>query len=506
MLPVRSSLIVGAGAIASRILGFVRDILFASVLGAGPVADAFLAAFRLPNAIRRTLSEGGLNPALVPALARLPADEAPRFAGEVFSSLAVLVLALVAAVELTAGLAVLALAPGLADDPGTLALAAHYTRLAFPLVVGVTLASLVSAVLNHRRRYLAATLAPLVLNGALAAGLVAVDALGLPLAEGAAWLAGIASLAGFAQLALLAGAFRGADAPIRLSRPRRSGALRKLLAGAGLTLVAGGAAQFIVLVGMQAASFLPSGVSWLYYADRLVQLPLGALGAVIGIVLLPELAGLQASGDDRRTVAAQNGALAACFLIAAPAALALALLAEPIAAVLFERGAFGPEDTRGTAAAMAGMSLGLPFAAAGKVLTQSLFARGETRPALRALVAGLAATAGASLVLTPPLGALGLGLAVAAGLAAHTVMLAVALQRDGLLGFDRRLLDRIARTALATAALGLALTAALSVTGSRPGPFGLAGLCGGGLVVYALAALATGALPVSSLRLLAGKT
>jgi putative peptidoglycan lipid II flippase len=502
---VRSSLLVGSGAIASRLLGFARDVLFAQVLGAGPVADAFLAAFRVPNVIRRTLGEGGLNPALVPALARLPPTEAPRFVGEVFTTLALILVALIAVVELCAGLAIFVLAPGLAEDPATFDLAALYARLAFPLVFGLTLASFVSAALNHRRRFLAATLAPLAMNAVLVVALAALRASALSLSEQAAWLATTASIAGLVQLAAVAGAFRGADAPIRLAPPRWSRPLKKLLAQAGLAMLAGSAVPLVVLVGTQAASFQPSGLSWLYYADRLVQLPLSAFGAVTGIVLLPELASRHVSSEPTSAVTAQNRALSYGLLLACPAAMALVILAEPIAAILFERGAFGPDDTRGTAAALMGMSMGLPFAAAGKVLAQSLFARGDMRATLAALLAGLVATAAASLLLGPVLGVRGFGLAIATGFAAHAGVLGIALHRDDRLGFDRALAGQLGRTMLATLALGVALVLVLVGLDERPEPLALAALCLGGLGFYALAALATGALPRSDLALLSKK-
>jgi putative peptidoglycan lipid II flippase len=491
---LRSSLLVGAGAAASRLIGFLRDILFAQVLGAGPVADAFLAAFRLPNLVRRILSEGGLNPALVPALARTEPLDAPRFAGEVFAVVALALAVLLSAVELAAGLAVLVLAPGLAGDALTLDLATLYTRLAFPLVAGVTLASLVGAALNHRRRFLASTLAPLATNAALVVVLVLLEGSRLPAATQAAWLAGAASAAGLLQLAGVAVAFRGADAPIRLVRPRWSPSLRKLLARAGLTLVAGGSVPLIVLVGTQVASFTPSALSWLHYADRLVQLPLGLIGAVTSIVLLPEWADRLAKGHRDSVAAAQNRAIETGFLVACPAACALIVLAEPIAAVLFERGAFGPADTRGTAAALAGMSFGLPFAAAGKVFAQSLFAQGGTRAMLAALAASLAGTAGAALLLGPSFGALGYGLAVASGFALHAWCLAAALRRERLLRLDRRLAVRAGRIAVSSACLGIALGAALQGMHEPPGPLGLAALCLGGFAFYAAAAVTTGAL------------
>lgn len=502
---LRSSLVVGLAAALSRVLGFARDLLLAQALGAGPVADAFLAAFRLPNLIRRVLSEGGLNPALVPALARLPAPEAPHFAGEALAAVGLVLTVLIAAVELTAGLAVLLLAPGLADDPEGLALAALYTRLGFPLVAGVTLTSLVAAVLNHGRRYVATALAPLVVNAALIGALLVLERSALPAGEQAAWLAGTASLAGFAQLALVSLALKGPDRPIRLAWPRWTTRLRKLLGAVALTILASSALPLFVLVGTQAASFTPSLMSWLYYADRLMQLPFGIVASVIGVVLLPELARHEAAGDSGALVAAQNRALGMGFLVCAPAATGLAMLAGPIVAVLFERGAFGAADTQGTARVLQGLCVGLPFAVLGKVLAQTLSARGAFLVQLWAVAAGVLVTGLSALWLAGRDGALGIGLSVSTGCLAYAAGLLLAVRRAGLWRPDRSLRRRGLRIALAAGVLAAALAGALA---SDP-PVNvatLAGLCAGGALLFGAAATALGALTREDLSVLTKKS
>jgi putative peptidoglycan lipid II flippase len=271
---IRSSLLVGLGSVASRILGFIRDVLFAQALGAGPVADAFLAAFRLPNLVRRILGEGGLNPALVPALSRLESDDAAQTAGDVLSLFGLALLALTGLVEIGAGLLALLLAPGLQGDGETLALVALYTRLSFPIVLCVTLASIGGAVLNLHGRFTATALAPLVVNSALILALVTLETgLGLPLARKAAWLAAASSLAGLIQLGLVAAALlRRGSALVRFRKPRWSPLVKSLLLAGFPVLAASGAVQIYFLAATQIASFWPSGVSWLYYAERVMQL------------------------------------------------------------------------------------------------------------------------------------------------------------------------------------------------------------------------------------------
>lgn len=501
---IRSSLIVGLASAGSKILGFARDVLFAQVLGAGPVADAFLAAFRLPNFLRRAVGEGGLNPVLVPVLTGRNPEQESHVVGGLLSGLGLLLLGLTALVELGAGLAVLIVAPGLGDDPETLALGALYTRLAFPLVAGITLASVISAVLNHRRRFAATAWAPLVVNAVLVGtALALLRGSSLPLEHQAAWLAAATSLGGLAHLVIVGVALARTNLPLRLAWPRRPPGLGRLVGTAFATLIASSAAQLFALVGTQVASFLPSGVSWLYYADRLVQLPLGIIASVAGMVLLPELAARHGSGDAQGMMAAQNRALEVAILVALPAAVALALLADPITAVLFERGAFGPEDTRGTADAIIGLGLGLPFAVIGKVLAQTVFVRCATRDALLAVALGLVATSGSALILSSSLGVIGIGLGIALGCLVHVGALAHALRRAGLLALDARLAGRVCRIALASAVLGAGLGVARNLL--PPSAGGLAALCLGGLAFYGGLGWLLGAVRREDLALLAKK-
>ncbi|MCB8819262.1 murein biosynthesis integral membrane protein MurJ [Microvirga rosea] len=503
---LRSSLLVGVGAVASRILGFVRDILFAQVLGAGPVADAFLAAFRLPNLVRRVVAEGGLNPALVPSLTRLEPDEAATMAGNVTLVFGCLLLGIVAVVEVGAGAIGLLVAPGLASQDGVPELVALYTRLAFPAVFGVTLASIGAAFLNVRRRYLAATFAPLVVNGGLILALVAISQ-GLALApeRQAAWLSVASSVAGLLQLGLIAAALAsGEDKPVRFRRPVWSPALKSLLLAGLPALVASGAVQLFVLAGTQVASFWPSGVSWLYYAERVMQLPLGLMAALAASVLLPELASRHRDGGTDAVVVAQNRALALALFLALPAAAALVILAEPISTVLFQRGAFDPQDARGTALVLMGLSAGLPFATAGKVLSQTLFARGSLRGTLLAAVAGIVVTIGGAALLGVLFGMGGIALGISLGCLAHAGAMVFLLRRAGLWRLDREIMGKIAGIGLATIAMGLFL-AGLRYLMPEPRIPGLAVLCLGGLAFYAAAAWLFGAVTGRDLALLTKK-
>jgi putative peptidoglycan lipid II flippase len=492
---IRSSLLVGLGSMASRVLGFVRDMLFAQALGAGPVADAFLAAFRLPNLVRRIVGEGGLNPALIPALSRLEPDDAAATAGDVLSVFGLALLGLTGLVEIGAGLLAFILAPGLHGEGETLALVALYTRLSFPIVLCITLASISAALLNLRGRFAATALAPLAVNGGLILTLVVMEAgLSLPLVQKAAWLAAASSLAGLIQLALVAAALWGGKVRlVRFRKPRWSPLLKRLLLAGFPVLVASGAMQLFILAATQVASFWPSGVSWLYYGERVMQLPLGLMAALGSSLLLPELARRHQAGETQAIVAAQNRALAVALLLALPASAALFILARPMSSVLFERGVFESSDAEGTALVLMALSVGLPFATAAKVLSQTLFARGSLRAALTAAILGLALTVAAALPLAWPLGPTGIALGVSVGCLGHAVAVVSGLRRFGLWSADRTLVARMMRIAVAVLAMSLGLAGASRLF-PQVGVLSLTSLCFGGLALYALAAWATGAV------------
>ena len=492
---IRSSLLVGLGSIVSRILGFARDVLFAQALGAGPVADAFLAAFRLPNLVRRIVGEGGLNPVLVPALSRLEVDEGARVAGDALSVFALALLALTGLVEIGAGAIAFLLAPGLHDDGETLALVALYTRLSFPIVICATLASMAAAVLNGRGRFTAAALAPLAVNGGLILALVALESgFDLPLASNAAWLAAASSLAGLVQLGIVAAALlTGRPRLVRFQQPRWSPLLKSLLLAGLPVLAASGAVQIFFLAATQIASFWPSGISWLYYAERVMQLPLGLMAGLSASLLLPELARRYQAGEREALATAQNRAVEVALLLALPASAALFILARPISTVLFERGAFTSKDAEGTALVLMALSLGLPFATVAKVLSQTLFALGSLRTALATALVGLVVTVAASLLLAGPLGPAGIALGVSLGCLAHAGAVILGLSRFGLWSLGSQGLSRLVRMSAATLVMSLGLLGAGHAFPEAE-PLVLAAFCLGGLILYALAALATGAV------------
>lgn len=500
----RDSLIVGLATVLSRILGFVRDILIARALGAGPIADAFLVAFRLPNMFRRVLGEGGLNAPFVPVYLGLKADqgmaEARRFAGEAAGNFAVVLLIVVGLTELIAPWLVLGLAGGFKDAPLTYQLAQSYTRMALPFVGFTVMASLLAAILNAEKRFAVAALAPVSLNLVLISVLLWSEAQGLTAFRTAKSLAFFVSVAGALHLILMFWALGWKAPGIPRFRLGWSPPMRRLIMLGVPSLLASGTSQFVLLVATQIASVQPGAVSWLYYADRVFQLPLGFVAVAMGIVLLPEIAAREAEHDDagrRRTV---DSALVLGLLLAIPAATGLAVLAEPIVAVLFERGKFGPVDRERTAAALAAFAIGLPGAVIAKVLAQVYFARQNPGKPLLVGAISIAVAAIGGIMLAPGMPATGAALAASLAFWTQSLLLGVLLAHQRLWTPGAVLL----RTTLAALAAAAMMATAIIWLGSDMLPMLvgraagvhefalLLGLCAAGIIVYAATAFALG--------------
>ena len=347
----RKILSVGGLTLASRVLGFVRDILTAALLGAGPVADAFFVAFRLPNHFRALFAEGAFNAAFVPMFSAFLVgqgrSQARIFAEQVLAFLLVIQLVLLVVFELIMPSFMLIFAPGFSDEPMKYDLAVLFTRITFPYLLFISLVSLMGAVLNSVERFAAAAAAPILLNLCLIAALVGLTPL-LPTAGHAlAW--GVMA-AGIAQFLYLAWDCHRAGMSMRLGLPRLTPGVKRFLAVLGPAALGAGVTQINLFIDTLIASLLPTGaVSYLYYADRINQLPLGVIGIAIGTVLLPELSRALKGGNMAQASDSQNRALELSLLFTLPAAAAFLAAAYPIMSVLFERGAFQAADARATA-------------------------------------------------------------------------------------------------------------------------------------------------------------
>jgi len=384
---------VGGWTLISRVLGFVRDILIATFLGAGPVAEAFFVAFRLPNMFRRFFAEGAFNMAFVPLFAKkLEGDgerEAKRFAEEAMAVLLTALIALTVIAQLAMPWFVLALASGFddtGDNAGRFDLAVAFSRVVFPYIVFISLAALFSGILNSFGRFSAAAAAPVLLNVILIGAMALAAGMGWDVGPALSWAV---FAAGIAQLGLVVWAARRAGMSLKLRLPRLTPDVKRLVTLGVPAALAGGVMQINLLVGTQVASYFDGAVSWLWYADRLYQLPLGVVGVAIGVVLLPELSRRVRAGDAAGAGNAMNRAAEFCLALTLPATVALIVVPGLVTAVLFEHGAFTASDTAATAAALAIYAFGLPAFVLQKVLQPAFFAREDTRTPLRCAVVSM---------------------------------------------------------------------------------------------------------------------
>lgn len=507
MRPIRLAsgfLTVGAWTFLSRIFGFIRDIMIAAFLGAGPVAEAFFVAFSLPNLFRRFFGEGAFNMAFIPQFSkRVEAGDAPRaYMNDAIAALAAILVVLTALATVIMPWLVLAMASGFAGDE-RFELAVFFSRITFPYILLISLAALLSGVLNATGRFAAAAAAPVLLNVLLISAMV--------LADLAAWDIGLAlvitvPLAGAAQLALLWQAAKRAGYAPRLQRPRFTPEMKQLAIIAAPAALAGGVVQINLLVGRQVASFFEGAVVWLWFADRLYQLPLGVVGIAIGVVLLPDLSRRLAANDAAGGRDAFNRAAEISLALTVPAAVALLVVPIPIVATLFERGAFGPADVAPTALALAIYALGLPAFVLQKVLQPMFFAREDTRSPLNYALVAMVVNAVVAIGLAPLIGFI--SAAIATTLAAW-VMVVLLWQGSRNMGteaaLDARFLARAPKIIMASAAMGLVLyTVALLSADLFAVAFvryvALAVLVAVGGLSYALAGQVIGAFQLTDLK------
>lgn len=450
--------IVGVATMASRITGFIRDIFIAALLGAGPLAEIFVIAFRLPNLFRRLFAEGAFNAAFVPLFSERLEQQgraaALAFAGQILAVLlaALCVFTLLAQIFMP-GL-VLALAQGFSGDAEKFDAAVHYARISFPYLICMSLLSLFAAMLNAVGRFFAAALAPVLLNLVLIAVMaVSIMTQGAPL-DFIIW--GVA-LAGVVQLLFVFIAARRAGLTVPLMRPRFGDDVRRVWGLAVPGILAAGIGQINLLVGTSIATGQAGAAAWLYYADRLYQLPMGVIGVALSVALLPALARHLANNDKQSATQSQSMAVLAAGLLTLPAAAGLFVLAAPIVSILFERGAFTAADRAATAHVLQLFCLGLPAFVFVKALQPSFFARQDTKTPLIDGAIGVGVNIALSLAFFPHYGAPAIAAATSAAGWVTLALMVVRLARRGLWKSDAKMLMRLGGQLAATLGMALAL-------------------------------------------------
>mgnify|MGYP000005535661 CR=1 FL=1 len=506
---IRAAMTVGSFTMLSRLTGFARDILIAALLGAGPVADAFFIAFKLPNFFRRLFAEGAFNAAFVPLFSEqltLYGKRAARiFAEDTMAVLLAVLFLFVSAFQVFMPWAMMVMAPGFRDDPATFNLAVELTRITFPYLMFISLVSLMSGVLNGIGRFAAAAAAPVLLNISLIAALLGLRHI-LPNAGYA--LAWGVSIAGVVQFFWLAWSCHRAGMPLRLPRPKITPQIRRVLIIMLPAALGAGVVQVNLVIDIVLASLLPEGaISYLFYADRLNQLPIGVVGVAVGTALLPLISRLTTSGDDDGARQALNRAIELGMLLAIPAMAALAVMPATLISALFERGEFDATDTALAAQALAAYALGLPSYILVKVLGPAFFARKDTRTPVKIAVVAVVVNVVLNLILMGPLAHAGLALATAISSWLNALTMGVVLHRRGYLQLDGRLkrnLPRVVAAAIAMAVVlwfGTDLLAGFSASGGEwTRALALAVLVGTGMAVYGIAAQVLGAVNLRQIK------
>lgn len=404
----------GGFTLLSRITGFFRDMVLANYLGAGMVADAFFVAFKLPNLFRSLFAEGAFTTAFVPMVSqKLVAENkqsAILFASKAISLLAVVLTGFVLVIEFLMPWVVAVLAPGFAGDGGKIELATELSRITFPFLLFISIVSFQSGILNSLSKFAAPAAAPVILNLMM---IVSVFVF-VPFSPSAAHGIAISvTFAGFLEILWLAFFLHRQNVYIKpqrnLAEIVRDSEIKTLFRRIAPGVLGAGVYQINMVVDTILVSMVGTGaISWLYYANRLQQLPLGVVGAAIGVAVLPILSRYIKSNETDKAQNVQSKAVEYGALLSIPAAVALIILAEPIINILFQHGKFGSNETLMTSKAVVAYAVGLPAYVLVKALAPNFFARGDTKTPVKYSIVVLGANLIFSLLLMVPFGHVGI--------------------------------------------------------------------------------------------------
>ena len=440
----RNFFTVGYLTFISRIFGFIRDVLIASIVGAGFVADAFFVAFKLPNLFRRLFAEGAFNAAFIPVLSseikRAGKDAAIQFSSRVVSVLFWFLLLLVIIFEIFMPFFMHFLAPGFVEDPEKFDLAVKFTRITFPYILFISLVSLQAGLLNTFNHFAAAAATPILLNLSLIFFLTVLFEYFPDAGYALSW--GVFA-AGIIQLLWMSSALNLKSLNLKLFMPAALGA---------------GVYQINLLVDIILASTLSTGsISYLYFADRVSQLPIGVIGVALGTALLPLLSRYLKARKYSQALRSQNQAIEISLLFSFPASVALIILSEFIVITLFQRGAFTEFESQQTAKALIAFSSGLPAYILIKVLAPGFFAREDTKTPVKIAVVAMILNLILNLILMIPLAHVGLALATALSSWVNALALLYLLKIKGYFKIDKLIKSRVLKIIFSTIVLAIFL-------------------------------------------------
>ena len=510
---LKSAATVGGLTLVSRLLGFLRDQLIAFTLGTGLVAEAFFVAQRIPNLFRALFAEGAFNSAFVPQFARRIEGDghgaAHKFAIDIFSALLAWLLIFSALAIIAMPWLMFVIAPGFSQEIQKLQLTIDLTRICFPYLLFMSLTALQSGVLNSLNRFTAAAAAPILLNIVMIVSNIAawVFNTGNSAATGYIFAWGV-SIAGVAQYMLLAVACRRAGMPLVPKWPKLSDDVKRVLALSVPGIISGGIMQINLLIATVIATSIDRAVAYLYYADRLYQLPLGVIGVAIGVVLLPDLSRKLRAGDTQAALNSQNRALELSLFLTIPAAIALMAISGPILHTVFEHGAFSASDTLSVAPTVLAFAAGLPAFAMTKVFQTGFYAREDTATPMRFAIIAVVINIAASFTLSRWFGHVGIAMGTTISAWTNTALLGLTLSRRGHFDLDDRLRGRLPRILVSGFLMGgILLGGRLLLAGNYvegagflAALWGLALLVGLGISSYFVLAHITGAMRLVEMK------
>jgi putative peptidoglycan lipid II flippase len=508
MALIRSIVTVSSFTLVSRVLGFCRDILIASFLGAGSLADVFFVSFKIPNLFRRLFAEGALNSAFVPQFAGILEKEgkvkAQAFAEEALSILLWSILIFIICFQILMPYLMIGFAPGFMDDTEKFNLAVLLTRITFPYLLFISLVSLMSGVLNSLGKFAAAASTPILLNICLISSIIIFSKYTQTTAHALAW--GV-SCAGVIQFIWLLFSCCQSGFRLYLIKPRLTNNIKKMIRRIIPAAVGGGVYQISLLVDTILASLLPSGsISFLFFADRVNQLPLGVIGIAAGTALLPLMSRQLRVGDYQGALDSQNRVIEFSLFLTLPATFALLILAQPIVSVLFERGEFDTSSVQATAGALAIYAIGLPAYVIVKALVPGFFAREDTRTPVKIAICALFINIILNLILMGPFLHLGIAFATAISAWCNALALAFILKRRGYFILDTRNRTRLPRILGASALMaGIIFFSAMFLNNFLVNEtlikiVTVVILIVGGLIIYCLLAVFLGAVKLEEFR------
>ena len=449
--------IFGVGAMTgiSRIFGFIRDMLIANVLGAGRLSDIFLAAFKLPNLFRDLLGEGALSAIFIPMYTDSKKDES--FAKNVFSWLMMVLLGITILFEIFMPLVIWGLAPGFAEDPGKMQLTVTISRIMFFYVIFICGAAFLSAILNAFSQFLLAAFMPVLLN------IMLICALLFALFTGAGAntlfiMAATVLLSGILQFAILWMRVRRRHFGLRLVVPKWTPQIRSMFGRFGISIIGSGFYQITIILGTLVASFESGAVSWLYYADRIVQLPFAMIGLAVGTVLMSSISNALAENNLRSVHIQQNSSMRRSMMLILPCVAGLFVLAEPIIQYLFQHGAWTAASTRAVAIAIMIQVFVLPAMLISQIYSKTLYATQDVKTPVRTSMVSLGVASILYLGLFPFIGYLAIPVGIVVSGYLKNYLLGRACRKRGLWKTDNRSFRAITLFAVVAAALGIGLS------------------------------------------------